>query len=181
MTAVPVLETERLILRGWHDEDFNAYAEIFCDPETTRFISKLPTRQDAWRNLAMVIGHWSLRGYGPWAVERRSDGALIGRIGYWKPADWPALELIWAIGKNYWRNGYASEAARAALDHGFERQHFPLITSHIDPENIPSQGVAKRLGQAPGSTVKIPIGDVIYHAVAWEISRSDWQKNQAAG
>ncbi|MGY9104942.1 MAG: GNAT family N-acetyltransferase, partial [Alphaproteobacteria bacterium] len=102
MTAVPILETERLILRDWRAEDFDAYAEIFRDPETTRFISKLPTRQEAWRNMAMVIGHWSLHGYGPWAVERRSDGALIGRIGYWNPADWPALELIWAIGKNYW-------------------------------------------------------------------------------
>jgi RimJ/RimL family protein N-acetyltransferase len=181
MTAVPILETERLILRGWRAEDLDAYAEMFRDPETTRFISKLPTRQEAWRNMAMVIGHWSLHGYGPWAVERRSDGALIGRIGYWNPADWPALELIWAIGKNYWRNGYATEAASAALKHGFEKLHFPLITSHIDPENFPSQGVAKRLGQAPGSIVEIPIGNVTYHTVAWEISRGDWAKNHPAG
>ena len=179
MTNIPILQTERLRLRGWGEADFDAYAEIFCDPETTRFISKLPTRQDAWRNMAMVVGHWDLRGYGAWAVERLSDGVLIGRIGFWNPQDWPALELIWAIGKAYWRKGYATEAARAALDYGFESLRFPLVTSHIDPENFPSQAVARRLGQRPGSKVEIPLGNAIFHTVAWEISREDWVRNAA--
>ena len=179
MSAIPVLQTERLILHGWRESDFDAYVTIFCDPEVTRFISKPQSRADAWRHMAMIAGHWSLIGYGPWAVIRRSDGELIGRIGFWNPEFWPALELIWAMGRAHWGNGYASEGARAAMDYGFEQLSFANITSHIDPENIRSQAVAKRLGQKPVGTVKITVMGEQFDTVAWEISREAWADHRA--
>lgn len=101
MTPIPILETERLVLRGWRPEDFEFYAVHMADPEVTRFITPLPTRADAWRNMATVVGHWVLRGYGFWAVERKEDGILLGRVGLWSPEGWPGIEVGWALGKPY--------------------------------------------------------------------------------
>ena len=63
--------------------------------------------------MALFIGHWALRGYGIWVVER--EGALIGRIGLWQPEGWPGLEVGWLLGRDAWGHGYATEAARASM------------------------------------------------------------------
>jgi RimJ/RimL family protein N-acetyltransferase len=175
VNAVPRLETERLTLRDWRLEDFESYTAIFCDPEVTQFISKAPTRNEAWRQMAAQIGHWSLRGYGAWAVERKSDGAVIGRIGFWFPDSWPACELIWTLGRAYWGHGYASEGAKAAMAFGFTELAFPKIVSHIDPKNHRSERVAKRLGQEPEGTVELPVGIERFRVVSWEIPRARWE------
>ena len=80
---VPVIETERLLLRGLSAEDFNAYADMVADPEVTRYlgVGQPLTRWDAWRQMAIFIGHWELRGFGIWAVEERATGRFLGRIG----------------------------------------------------------------------------------------------------
>ena len=178
MSEIPSIETGRLRLRGGREDDFETYDAIFRDPEVARFIAKLPSPTEAWRSMAAVAGHWALRGYGPWAVERKSDGALIGRIGFWYPAGWPALELIWAVAASEWGKGYASEGGRAAMDYGFEHLRLPQVTSHIDPENFRSQAVARRLGQRPGETVDISIGQERFPVVAWEISRQELSKSR---
>ena len=178
MNAASSIETDRLRLRGWRDNDFDAYEAIFRDPEVSHFITKLPSRSEAWRSMAAAVGHWTLRGYGPWAVERKSDGMLIGRIGFWYPAGWPALELIWAVARREWGKGYASEGARAAMAHGFDALKLTKITSHIDRRNFRSQAVAKRLGQRPGGSVEILVGQERFPVVAWEITREEWVKSR---
>ena len=93
------LQTDRLILRMLRESDMDAYAEMCADPEVMRYIGDgqpLP-RPLAWRNLALMVGHWSLRGYGLWAAQERSSGILVGRIGFWNPEGWPGFELGWML------------------------------------------------------------------------------------
>ena len=144
-----VLETERLILRMFDVDDFEQYAEICADPEAMRFLNqgKPFTRLDAWRNMAFHIGHWQLLGYGMLAVEERSSGRLVGRIGFVNPEGWPGFELGWALGRQYWGRGYATEGARRALEFAFTELKREHVISHIDPDNIASIRVAERLGE----------------------------------
>jgi len=92
MTGAVTLETERLVLRMFEPADFETYAGICGDPEGMRFIGDgQPLAPPmAWRSLAMVIGHWALRGYGLWAATEGASGTLVGRVGFWNPHDWPA-------------------------------------------------------------------------------------------
>ena len=80
---------------------------------------------EAWRHLAIFVGAWHLQGYGCWAVEDKDTGRLIGRIGYIHPEGWPGIELAWTLGRPYWGNGFATEAARACLDIGFSSFGIP--------------------------------------------------------
>jgi RimJ/RimL family protein N-acetyltransferase len=143
-----ILETERLVLRMFREEDFEAYARLCADPEVMRFLGgKTFDRTEAWRNMASIIGHWYLRGYGHWAVQEKASGQLAGRIGFLNPEGWPGFELGWTLSRKFWGQGYATEGARRALDYGFkelDRQH---IISLIHPDNKGSIRVAERLGE----------------------------------
>ena len=143
------LETERLILRMFREADFEAHALICSEPEVMRFLGegRPLDRFEAWRSMAMILGHWQLRGYGPWAVEERSSGKYIGRIGFFYPEGWPGFELGWVLGREYWGQGYASEGARRALDYAFAEMGRDHVISLIHPDNSPSIKVAERLGE----------------------------------
>jgi RimJ/RimL family protein N-acetyltransferase len=139
--------TERLILRQFRESDLDGYAAMLADPEVVRFLGTDPmTRAEAWRNMAMVLGHWQLRGYGLWAVEDRESGLLAGRAGLWRPEGWPGLEVGWTLRREFWGRGYATEAGRAALDHAVTTLKQTYIISLIRPENARSIAVACRLG-----------------------------------
>ena len=143
------LETERLILRMFREDDFEQHASICADPEVTRFLGegRPLSRFEAWRSMAMILGHWQLRGYGPWAVEERATGNLIGKIGFFYPEGWPDFELGWVLGRESWGKGYASEGARRALDYAFTEMGRDHVISLIHPENTASIKVAERLGE----------------------------------
>jgi RimJ/RimL family protein N-acetyltransferase len=145
---VPTLETERLRLRPFRLGDFEDYAEMCGDPEVARYLSVRFTREQSWRHLAFVIGHWKLRGYGMWAVEHRSTGAFLGRIGFAHPEGWPGCELAWTLARRFWGCGYATEGARAALAHGFTVMNHECVLSLIQPENRASLRLAERLGES---------------------------------
>jgi RimJ/RimL family protein N-acetyltransferase len=94
------LETERLLLRPFRQTELEAYAAMRADPEVMRYLGDraVLNREDAWRQLAMLVGHWSLRGFGNWAVEERASGQLLGRAGLHYPEGWPEPEVNWALG-----------------------------------------------------------------------------------
>ena len=142
------LETDRLVLRMFVDEDLGAYYSICSDPDVMEFIGqgKTMNRLDTWRQIAVMLGHWQLRGYGSWAIEEKTSGKLVGRVGFINPADWPGLEIGWALGRSSWGRGYATEAARAALQYGFRTFGFSRVISLIHRENARSIRVSERLG-----------------------------------
>ena len=143
------LETERLILRMFHEDDFESSARICVDPEVMRYIAdgKPFTRLEAWRHMAFLIGHWHLRGYGPWAVEEKESGRMVGRIGFLNPDGWPSFEVGWTLAKEVWGRGYATEGARRALEYAFNELNQAHVISLIHPDNKASIRVAERLGE----------------------------------
>jgi RimJ/RimL family protein N-acetyltransferase len=158
---VPTLTTERLTLRGWREADLDAYAAIAADPEVMRFMGGPLDRADTWRQIAVFVGHWELRGHGLWVVER--DGELIGRVGLIRPEGWPGLEVGWLLGRHAWGHGYATEAARAAADYAWRQLGTQELISLIAPDNVPSQRVAERLGMRPGEDYDLHGTPVVIH------------------
>jgi RimJ/RimL family protein N-acetyltransferase len=147
--TTPTLETERLWLRAFREEDLDAYAAICADPEVMRYLGdgRALSRADAWRQMALIIGHWTLRGYGLWAVEERATGDLIGRLGFFNPEGWPGFELGWMLRRASWGRGYATEGAGRALAHAFTEMGRDHLISLIRPDNRASIRVAERLGE----------------------------------
>ena len=146
--GIPILETERLRLRPFRLSDFDDYAAMCGDPEVARYLLTRLSREQSWRHLAFLVGHWKLRGYGMWAVEERETGTFVGRIGFADPDGWPGCELAWTLLRCWWGRGYATEGARAALVHAFTVLDKDRIISLIQPENRASIRLAERLGES---------------------------------
>jgi RimJ/RimL family protein N-acetyltransferase len=144
----PELETERLWLRQFRDSDLDAYARITSDAETMRYVASGEPfdREQAWCSLGYLLGHWRIRGYGLWAAEEKASGALVGRIGLYRPADWPGVEVGWLVARERWGEGFATEGGRAALAHAFTALGECRVISAILPENTASIRVAEKLG-----------------------------------
>jgi RimJ/RimL family protein N-acetyltransferase len=174
MPAAERLETERLILRMFRDEDLDRYASFCADPDVMRYLGegKVLTRPEAWRQMAMILGHWRLRGYGLWAVEERATGDLVGRIGFFNPEGWPGFELGWVLGKAYWGRGYATEGARRALDHAFTEMGQDHVISLIYPANAGSIRVAERVGETLEDRTALFGHDVLVYG----IDRAAWSR-----
>lgn len=143
------IQTPRLLLRPFRDSDVEPYAAMCGDPEVMRYLGGrvVLSREDAWRQMAMLVGHWSLRGFGSWAVEERVTGNFVGRVGLHYPDGWPDREVNWALARQYWGKGFGFEAAQAALAHAFNALHWERATSLIDSKNQRSIRLAERLGE----------------------------------
>lgn len=162
------LETDRLRLRMFRDDDLDAYAPIVADPEVMRYLGdgKPLDRAGAWRQMAQVLGHWTLRGYGLWAVEERATGALVGRIGLYNPEGWPGFELGWVLARPYWGKGYATEGARRALAHAFGELGRDHVISLIYPANAASIRVAERLGETLEGRTELYGREVLIYGIS---------------
>lgn len=148
MQDIPVIETRRLRLTALSERHFDAYAAMLADPDSTRWVgSGEPLdRMNAWRSLAMLLGHWQLRGYGMWAVERREDDAFVGRVGLMFPDGWPDIELGWMLDPLHRHHGYATEAGSAVLEQAWQVLHLKRVISLVRDGNVASDKVAQRLG-----------------------------------
>jgi len=154
--AVPRLETERLLLREFLPSDVEPYVHMMAEPEVCRFLGdgRPLDRADAWRQLALLIGHWELRGFGLWAVEERTTHRLIGRVGCYEPEGWPGFEIGYVLAREAWGRGYAREAVAATLAHARRELGRAEIISLIRPDNRASIAVAEHFGARRTGTVQ---------------------------
>ncbi|MDP2808545.1 MAG: GNAT family N-acetyltransferase [Rhodocyclaceae bacterium] len=145
------LETDRLVLRMFVENDWRALHEHFSDPDCTRFtFRRALTEAGTWRAMASMAGHWQLRGYGPYALEEKSTKAVLGTVGLWYPIEWPEPEIKWALARRHWGKGYASEAVRAVQRMAREFMPDLSLISLIDRQNASSI----RLALAVGATLE---------------------------
>ena len=151
--GVPVLETERLILRGHELANFPAYAEMWADPEVTRYTSGAPlSQEEAWGKFLRTAGMWSVMGFGYWSVAEKVSGRRIGELGFLEgnrditPPLAGTPECGWAFVPSVHGKGFASEALRVAL--GWGDDHFGKVrmACMIAPENAPSLKLAAKFG-----------------------------------
>jgi len=143
---IPIIETERLTLREFrHDSDFEAYA-AFYGSDVAKYYGGPIDRNAAWRAAAAMMGHWIIRGYGPWAVEEKATGDFCGMVGLWNPEGWPAREITWAIVEHKQRLGIAAEAAKRARRYAYETMGWDSVYSCISAPNKASIGLAESLG-----------------------------------
>ena len=167
MFNAPILTTPRLKLRMLEARDFDEYAAIHSDFEVTRFTArKQMNRAESWRHMATIVGHWHLRGYGMWGVEELATQRLVGRVGFHCPEGWPEFELGWTIGREFWGRGFATEAARAALEHAFTAMDREHVISLIDPLNVNSIRVAERLGEKIEGETEIDGNRLIVYGIS---------------
>jgi RimJ/RimL family protein N-acetyltransferase len=145
---IPTIKTERLKLRAFENSDLEPYADMYADDMFVRYLSGATrTKNETWENMATILGHWSLLGYGIWAVERQGTGELVGRAGLLNLPGWPDVEICWALSPKFWGNGYATEAAKASMNWAFRDAGMHRLISLIHPENRRSEAVALRLGE----------------------------------
>lgn len=170
----PTLETDRLILRPPCADDIEPYVANMADEGAAHFIGGRQSRPVAWRGLAGIIGAWTLNGFSMFSVIDRATGRWAGRLGPWRPEGWPGTEVGWAITRQFWGRGYATEGAARCMDFAFDELGWTEVIHSIDATNIPSQAVARRLGSTILRQAMLP--DPINHEVdIWGQTREQWR------
>ena len=181
---VPQLESTRLRLRPWREADAAAYRAIVGDPEVMRHLGSgrryKVKRAAAWaiaqvsdvearRAVARLQRHWERWGFGEWAAEEKASGELIGRIGFVHHLDWPVgpakVEIGWTLARRAWGRGLATEGARVALDHAFERLELERVISIAHLDNVRSQRVMEKLGMTRQGEARWRRGDMVWYAI----------------
>lgn len=147
MIQIPTLQTDRLILRPATQDDFEPFAAFYAS-DRAKFVGGPLSREEAWRMLAMEMGHWQIAGFGRWIVEPKDNGATAGLVGLFAPEGWPEPEIGWDLFDGHEGKGYATEAAIAARDYAYNTLAWPTAISLIKPANTGSKKVAERMGAA---------------------------------
>ncbi len=157
-----ILETERLMLRPFNDNDMEIHRVVFSDPEVCRYYCGM-TRTEAETREWLIHRRWQLRNkdeLGFLAVVRKTDSQILGLVALqlcvanWlryegesnDPINPLIVELSYALGSEYHRQGYATEACQALIEYGFKKMRLPRLTNGIVPENIPSNSLCRKLG-----------------------------------
>jgi RimJ/RimL family protein N-acetyltransferase len=167
--VLPVLETQRLILRPIDESVLDAFAPFMADPEVVQFIGgQTFDRDEVERRLVAMSERFEADGFGQFALTRRNDGRVVGRCGLlvWNIPAWTIttraaaegqceIELGWMLGREFWGNGYATEAARAVMEFSFGELGLGRLISLIAQANVASAAVAKRLGMTVEGETRI--------------------------
>ncbi|WP_168190323.1 GNAT family N-acetyltransferase [Luteithermobacter gelatinilyticus] len=195
------IETPRLILRPFREEDINFLDELHSDMDVMRYLTgRVRSHEENREFLDTVMNWYATEGVGLYLVERKADSRPIGRCGFnffygyeqdgiehyaWGPLyDGPEgpeklvkREIGYTFAKKFWGQGYASEAATAVRDYGFDACGFPNICSLIMKENTASVAVAKRMGFRYA-------GDLYVHgqpAAEYRMTRKEWMECRKEG
>ncbi len=146
--SIPTLTTARLTLRPLSEDDAPALLQLLNTGDVLRYFPNPapPDRARVERLIAHHLGHWAERGLGWWAVEQRAQSGLIGCAGLEYLPETLETEVAYLLSRDYWGRGLATEAARAALQFGFETLRLETIIGLVHPENRASSHVLEKLG-----------------------------------
>jgi ribosomal-protein-alanine N-acetyltransferase len=178
--SVPALTTGRLVLRPWRDDDLAPFAALNADLRVMEFFPAVLSRAESDGLVARIRLHMETHGFGLWAVEVPGVAPFIGFVGLMTvpPAlpFAPAVEVGWRLAREHWGRGYATEAARAAVEFGFGVLRLEEIVSFTTERNRPSRAVMERLGMvhSPAEDFEhpsIPAGHALRPHVLYRLSR----------
>ncbi|MBB4703976.1 GNAT family N-acetyltransferase [Sphaerisporangium siamense] len=183
-----MLQTPRLILRQWREEDLAPFAVMNADPRVMEHFPATLTRDQSDALAGRARARLEEDGFGLWAVEVRETGEFAGFTGLiWQtfPAPFtPAVEVGWRLRPECWGRGYATEAAGAALDHGFGPAGLTEVISMTAGTNVRSQAVMRRLGMIrdPAEDFEhpaVPSGSPLHPHVLYRLRAADWTRHRA--
>jgi RimJ/RimL family protein N-acetyltransferase len=168
-----ILETPRLVLREMVPTDLDFLAAMLAHPEVMRYYPKCYSREEAEGWLRRTFDRYAQYGHGWWLVLDRATGEPRGQVGLLPQTidDKMETEIGYMIHRSFWRQGLASEAAAACRDYAFNTLQRERVIAQIRPENLPSQGVARKIGMAPGPHRMFSGFD---HTV-FSLTRADWE------
>jgi RimJ/RimL family protein N-acetyltransferase len=177
------LHTDRLILRAWQASDREPFAELNADPVVMEYFPAPLTPAQSDRFADRIEDLWRINGWGLWAVQIAKDQSFAGFVGLnraeFSAPFTPAVEVGWRLARQHWGQGYATEAARAALGYGFQELDLLEIVSFTSATNTRSQRVMAKLGMQrdPGDDFDHPgiaPGDRLRRHVLYRLTRSAW-------
>ena len=183
----PRLQTERLLLRGWTAADRGPFAALNADPEVARYLSGPMSRAESDALADRIEAGFAATGFGLWAMEVTATGELIGFTGLSRPRFdahfMPAVEIGWRLARPVWGYGYATEAARAALEYGFGPAGLNEIVSFTTRTNARSRAVMDRLGMThdPADDFDHPMlaqDHPLRPHVLYRLTRPQWRATQ---
>lgn len=182
-TSKIMLQTERLLLRQWTDDDFASFAEICADKEVMEYFPSPLAEDESFDTGSRIQSLIHERGWGFWAVEIPNQARFIGFVGLHTPKQSltfsPCVEIGWRLAKAYWNQGYATEAARESLRYGFTKLGLNEIVSFTTVANVRSQAVMKKIGMSDtGRNFMHPDIDVAHpqcEHVLYKIRRPEWE------
>jgi ribosomal-protein-alanine N-acetyltransferase len=147
-TKVPTIQTSRLVLRPFTENDIDRFHEILIEKDMLRYFPKTdPPPWDKVQTMVLgIIKHWNERGYGLWAVEPKSPRVLMGRCGLQYLPDTDEIEVDGLLSREAWNKGYATEAAKASLRYGFHELKLDFVVGIVHPKNMASRRVLEKIG-----------------------------------
>ena len=178
------LDTPRLRLRTWRDDDLTAFAEMNADPEVMRHFPACMSREESDALAARIRQHFQDHGFGQWIVERLDDGRFVGVLGLqnlsFAAHFAPAVEIGWRFMPRHWGQGLACEAAQAALTFAFERLLLAEVVAFTVPANLRSQALMLRLGMQRDphddfEHPRLPVDHPLRLHVLHRLGRAEWE------
>lgn len=174
-----MLETPRLILRQWQLTDQQAFIAMGQDPDVMHYFPKCLSKEESLKFIEAVTEIIQRQGWGFWAVELKTTGQFIGFVGLHEQATQfdfsPCVEIGWRLAKPFWRQGYATEAAQAALDYAFHTLQLEKVVSFTAVANHPSEAVMQKLGMnkvGEFNHPKLPAQHHLERHVLYEINQN---------
>ncbi|HEV2915955.1 MAG TPA: GNAT family N-acetyltransferase [Pyrinomonadaceae bacterium] len=161
------IETSRLRLRMFTEEDLDALSLITGDPEVMKYLgtSEPRSREKTRNTIDAILRHWEQHGFGIFALEHKADRRLIGWCGLQRLEKTPEVEVAYLLAKEYWNQGLATEAARAAIRYGFDELKLGRVVAIARPENVGSYRVMEKAGMKYERDANYYNVDVVYYAL----------------
>ena len=180
-----MLKTDRLLLRQWTEDDFFPFTEMCSDKDVMEFFPKLQTQKESYEMAKKIQSLIKDRGWGFWAIEIPDQHKFIGFVGLHTPKDSmpfsPCVEVGWRLSNQHWGKGYATEAAKAALEYAFNKLNLNEVVSFTTLANIRSIAVMQKIGMSNSGQnfmhPDIEVSHVQCEHVLYKLNRSEWRQN----